>query len=148
MPGKTRQTIRRSLIDSNGREAPPATLAERMATGKALRARCPRSSQARWAPAPNRLNPVEVLKASEKGRLPELLPIRYGRMKASPFSFYRGSAAIMAGDLAGTDATGLRVQACGDCHVSNFGGYASPERRLVFDINDFDETFLPRGSGT
>jgi len=140
MPGKTRQTIRRSLIDSNGREAPPATLAERMATGKALREKCSRSSQAHWTPAANRPNPIDLLKATEKGRLPELLPIRYGRMKESPFSFYRGAAAIMAGDMAGAETTGLRVQACGDCHVSNFGGYASPERRLVFDINDFDET--------
>ncbi len=140
MPGKTRQTIRRNLIDWNGREAPSSTLEERMATGKALREKCPRSSQANWTPAANRPNPIDVLKATEKGRLPELLPIRYGRMKESPFGFYRGAAAIMAGDLAGAETMGIRVQACGDCHVSNFGGYASPERRLVFDINDFDET--------
>jgi uncharacterized protein (DUF2252 family) len=140
MPGKTSTTLRRNVIDGREKEASPVTVEERMATGKALREKCPRGSQANWTPAANRPNPIDVLKATEKGRLPELLPIRYGRMKESPFGFYRGSAAIMAGDLAGIETTGIRVQACGDCHVSNFGGYASPERRLVFDINDFDET--------
>jgi len=140
MPGKTSTTLRRNVIDGREKEASPATIEERMATGKALREKCPRGSQANWTPAANRPNPIDVLKATEKGRLPELLPIRYGRMKESPFGFYRGGAAIMAGDLAGIETTGIRVQACGDCHVSNFGGYASPERRLVFDINDFDET--------
>jgi len=140
MPGKTSTTLRRNVIDGREKEASPVTVEERMATGKALREKCPRGSQANWTPAANRPNPIDVLKATEKGRLPELLPIRYGRMKESPFDFYRGSAAIMAGDLAGIETTGIRVQACGDCHVSNFGGYASPERRLVFDINDFDET--------
>src|SRR5215467_6909571 len=140
MPGTTRQTIRRNRIDRNGREAPPATLAERMATGKALREKCPRGSQANWTPAANRPNPIDVLKATEKGRLPELLPIRYGRMKQSPFGFYRGSAAVMAWDLSKTLTNGIIVQACGDCHAANFGGFASPERRLLFDINDFDET--------
>jgi uncharacterized protein (DUF2252 family) len=140
MPGKTSATLRRNVIDGREKEPSPVTVEERMATGKALREKCPRGSQANWTPAANRPNPIDVLKATEKGRLPELLPIRYGRMKESPFGFYRGSAAIMAGDLAGIETTGIRVQACGDCHVSNFGGYASPERRLVFDINDFDET--------
>ena len=140
MPGKTSTTLRRNVIDGREKEASPVTVEERMTTGKALREKCPRGSQANWTPAANRPNPIDVLKATEKGRLPELLPIRYGRMKESPFGFYRGSAAIMAGDLAGIETTGIRVQACGDCHVSNFGGYASPERRLVFDINDFDET--------
>src|SRR5499427_2262633 len=140
MPGETSTTLRRNVIDGREKEASPVTVEERMATGKALREKCPRGSQANWTPAANRPNPIDVLKATEKGRLPELLPIRYGRMKESPFGFYRGSAAIMAGDLAGIETTGIRVQACGDCHVSNFGGYASPERRLVFDINDFDET--------
>src|SRR5215471_5931005 len=140
MPGKTSTTLRRNVIDGREKEPSPVTVEERMATGKALREKCPRGSQANWTPAANRPNPIDVLKATEKGRLPELLPIRYGRMKESPFGFYRGSAAIMAGDLAGIETTGIRVQACGDCHVSNFGGYASPERRLVFDINDFDET--------
>src|SRR5262249_12272540 len=83
---------------------------------------------------------IRVLEDSSKGRLPELLPIRYGRMLTSPFSFLRGAAAVMAADLAATPATGLRVQACGDCHILNFGAFATPERNLIFDINDFDET--------
>jgi uncharacterized protein (DUF2252 family) len=88
----------------------------------------------------NRFDPIELLKKSDQGRLPELLPIRYARMRQWPFGFFRGAAAVMAADLATTPRTGLRVQACGDCHVSNFGGFGSPERQLVFDINDFDET--------
>ena len=83
---------------------------------------------------------MALLVESSKGRLEDLLPIRYGRMMASPFAFYRGAAAIMASDLAHTPATGLNVQACGDCHLLNFGGFATAERRLIFDINDFDET--------
>jgi len=113
---------------------------ERMSAGKALRQSVPRSSHGEWAVAANRPNPIEVLRDSDRERLPELLPIRYGRMRRSPFAFFRGSAAVMAWDLSKTPATGIRVQACGDCHASNFGGFASPERRLVFDINDFDET--------
>ncbi|HYL47551.1 MAG TPA: DUF2252 domain-containing protein [Candidatus Limnocylindrales bacterium] len=140
MRGKTSPKIRSNVIEWREEEASRATAEERMAAGKALREKVSRSSQAIWVPAANRPDPVEVLKSTEKGRLAELLPIRYGRMKESPFGFYRGAAAIMAEDLAGTDSTGIRVQACGDCHVSNFGGYASPERRLIFDINDFDET--------
>jgi uncharacterized protein (DUF2252 family) len=140
MRGKTSPNIRSNVIEWREEEASRATTEDRMAAGRALREKCPRSSQAKWTPAANRPDPVDVLKSMEKGRLPELLPIRYGRMKESPFGFYRGSAAIMAGDLAGTQSTGLRVQASGDCHISNFGGYASPERRLIFDINDFDET--------
>ncbi len=105
-----------------------------------MRQRVPRSSHSAWAAPPNRPNPVEVLRESDRGRLPELLPIRYGRMRQSPFAFFRGSAAVMAWDLSRTPATGIRVQACGDCHAANFGGFASPERRLLFDINDFDET--------
>src|SRR5579863_9323432 len=113
---------------------------ERMSEGKALRERVSRASQAQWSPPPNRPNPIELLKHTDRGRLAELLPIRYGRMRQSPFAFFRGSAALMAADLAATPSTRLRVQACGDCHVANFGGFGSPERRLVFDINDFDET--------
>jgi uncharacterized protein (DUF2252 family) len=116
------------------------TVEERMTAGKALRERVPRTSHAKWAPAPDRPDPVALLKESDRGRLSELLPIRYGRMRESPFAFYRGAAALMAWDLAATPATKIRVQACGDCHLLNFGGYGSPERRLVFDINDFDET--------
>jgi len=113
---------------------------ERIAAGKALRDRVSRKSQGRWKPASDRPDPVELLKHSDKGRLPELLPIRYGRMSQSPFGFFRGAAAIMAFDLSRTPASGLRVQACGDCHLGNFGGFGSPERQLVFDVNDFDET--------
>ncbi|HTA51916.1 MAG TPA: DUF2252 domain-containing protein [Candidatus Acidoferrum sp.] len=113
---------------------------QRMADGKKLRERVPRSSQAEWKPAPNRPDPLQLLKRADRGRLEALLPIRYARMKQSPFGFFRGSAALMAADLSTTPSTGLRVQACGDCHIANFGGFGSPERRLVFDINDFDET--------
>lgn len=108
-------------------------------TGKELRSRAPRESHADWVPDPDR-NPVQILQEQAENRVQELLPIRYGRMSASPFAFYRGGAAIMAADLAPTPTTGVRVQACGDAHISNFGGYAAPDRRLVFDLNDFDET--------
>ncbi len=116
------------------------TPAERAAVGKAARAQVPRSSQAVFAPAQNRPDPVALLEAQAATRVPELVPIRYGRMLVSPFTFYRGAALIMASDLAATPTSGLRVQACGDAHLSNFGVFASPERELVFDINDFDET--------
>lgn len=116
------------------------TTSQRLAAGKALRAKVPRRSHAGWEPRPDRPDPIDLLRHADKGKLAELLPIRYARMRASPFGFLRGAAALMASDLAATPATGLRVQACGDCHVGNFGGFGSPERRLVFDINDFDET--------
>ena len=116
------------------------SLKERFAIGKALRRRATRRAQGKWVPPANRFDPIELLKKSDHGRLPELLPIRYARMRESAFGFFRGAAAVMAADLATTARTGLHVQACGDCHVSNFGGFGSPERRLVFDINDFDET--------
>jgi uncharacterized protein (DUF2252 family) len=115
-------------------------VAERMAAGKALRERVPRNAHQKWSPAPDRPDPVALLKESDRGRLSELLPIRYGRMRTSPFAFFRGAASLMAWDLAHSPSTKIRVQACGDCHLLNFGGYGSPERRLVFDINDFDET--------
>jgi len=113
---------------------------ERIAAGKALRYRVPRQSHAGWEPPANRRDPIEILKESNQDRLAELVPIRYGRMLPSPFTFLRGSAGLMASDLAGTPTTGLRVQACGDCHLLNFGLFATPERNLIFDINDFDET--------
>jgi len=116
------------------------TFAEREAAGRSLRKKVPRSSHKLWSSPPNRPDPVEFLRTADRGRLAELLPIRYGRMRESPFAFFRGAAALMAADLANTPVTGIRVQACGDCHVSNFGGFGSPERRLIFDINDFDET--------
>src|SRR6516164_7790317 len=108
--------------------------------GKALRDSCPRISHADWKPPADRVDPIEILEVSNKGRLPELIPVRYGRMIPSPFVFYRGAAAIMAAELAHTPATGVRVQCCGDAHPMNFGAFATPERREVFDINDFDET--------
>jgi uncharacterized protein (DUF2252 family) len=120
--------------------APTPNVSERIARGKELRERVPRPAHAQWTAAAGRPDPIELLKASDRGRLTELLPIRYGRMRQSPFAFFRGAAALMAWDLAHTPATGIRIQACGDCHAANFGGFASPERRLVFDINDFDET--------
>ena len=119
---------------------PRGTFQERIALGKKLREKVPRSSHAKWAPPRNRPDPIELLKASDDGRLPALLPIRYARMRESSFAFLRGAAAVMAADLASTPVTGIRVQACGDCHVANFGGFATPERQLVFDVNDFDET--------
>ena len=117
-----------------------ASVDERMQAGKALRAQVPRDSHAAWKRPGDRQDPVALLQASDGDRLPELVPIRYGRMLQSPFAFYRGSAAVMAADLAGTPVTGQRVQACGDCHLMNFGGFATPERNILFDINDFDET--------
>jgi uncharacterized protein (DUF2252 family) len=126
--------------DNSREDSLGPTAEERMTAGRALRERVPRTSHAKWAPAPDRPDPVTLLKESDRGRLAELLPIRYGRMRQSPFAFYRGAAALMAWDLAATPVTKIRVQACGDCHLMNFGGYGSPERRLVFDINDFDET--------
>jgi uncharacterized protein (DUF2252 family) len=98
--------------------------------------------QATWTPPPNRADPIELLIASSAGRIENLVPIRYGRMMASPFAFYRGSASIMASDLSHTPNSGFNLQICGDCHLLNFGGFATPERQLVFDINDFDETSL------
>jgi uncharacterized protein (DUF2252 family) len=115
------------------------TRADRIEEGRALRSSVPRSSHAEWSPAKHR-DPVGILEASNETRVPELIPLRFARMMFSPFAFYRGSAAVMAADLAETPVTGLRVQAIGDAHVSNFGEFMTPERRLVFDINDFDET--------
>jgi uncharacterized protein (DUF2252 family) len=116
------------------------TVAERAARGKATRAEVPRGAHAGWEPPPARADPVKLLEEQAKTRVPELVPIRYGRMLVSPFAFYRGAAAIMAADLADLPRTGLYSQLCGDAHLSNFGGYAAPDRRLVFDVNDFDET--------
>jgi uncharacterized protein (DUF2252 family) len=119
---------------------PHLTIAERAARGKKARADVPRSSHATFEPPANRPDPVALLEAQAQSRVPELVPIRYGRMLVSPFTFYRGAAKIMASDLSHTPLSGLNVQCCGDAHLSNFGVFASPERRLVFDINDFDET--------
>jgi uncharacterized protein (DUF2252 family) len=117
-----------------------AAAGESAAAGKAARDKAPRSSHGEWEPAKGRKDPVKLLEGQAKSRVPELVPIRYGRMLASPFTFFRGAAAIMAMDLAKTPDSGLRVQACGDAHLSNFGVFAAPDRRLVVDVNDFDET--------
>ena len=125
--------------------AEPITVDRRSRTdrkdeGKAMRLAVPLASHAQWHALPHRRDPIEQLIESGVGRAPELLPIRYGRMMQSPFAFYRGTAPIMAADLAGLPSTGIRVQACGDCHLLNFGCFGTPERRLIFAINDFDET--------
>jgi uncharacterized protein (DUF2252 family) len=130
-----------SEVGSGNAQRPgPRTREERLAAGKALRETLPRSSHAGWKASAERRDPIDILEESNRDRLPELVPIRYGRMLRSPFTFLRGSAGLMAYDLATTPTTGLRVQACGDCHLLNFGLFATPERNLVFDLNDFDET--------
>jgi uncharacterized protein (DUF2252 family) len=116
------------------------SVAERVELGKQARAHAPRSSHGHFEPAAKRPDPIDLLEEQARTRVPELVPIRYGRMLESAFAFYRGGARLMAQDLATTPNSGLRVQCCGDAHLSNFGVFASPERRLVFDINDFDET--------
>ena len=116
------------------------SLGEQRRMGKSLRERCPRQSHAQWQPGPDRLDPIHLLETSNAGRIPQLVPVRHGRMLVSPFAFFRGAALNMAADLASTPTTGLRVQACGDCHLSNFGAFATPERRVIFDINDLDDT--------
>jgi uncharacterized protein (DUF2252 family) len=116
-------------VDEDGRE-----------DGRSRREAVPRSSHGEWKPAPDRPDPIEILLASNEGRVEDLIPIRFGRMAVSPFTFLRGSAAVMAADLAPLPTTGLQVQACGDCHLMNFGLFATPERNVVFGLNDFDET--------
>ena len=118
----------------------PRSRAERYAVGKALRKACPRESHAGWKAPSGRRDAVELVLAAEKGRLPGLLPLRHGRMARSAFTFYRGAALTMAADLSSTPTSGIRVQCCGDAHLSNFGGFATPERRVIFSINDLDET--------
>ena len=125
--------------------AEPITVDRRSRTdrkdeGKAMRLAVPLASHAQWKAPSNRRDPIDLLIESSIGREPKLLPIRYGRMMQSPFAFYRGAAAIMAADLAGLPSTGIRVQACGDCHLLNFGSFATPERRQIVSINDFEET--------
>jgi uncharacterized protein (DUF2252 family) len=116
------------------------TVNERVARGKSARADAPRSSHGKWEPAPDRPDPVALLEEQAASRVPMLVPVRYGRMLVSPFTFYRGAALIMASDLAATPASGVTVQLCGDAHLSNFGLFGTPERQMIFDINDFDET--------
>lgn len=121
---------------------------QRRAEGRALRVDVPRSPHAGWTPPADRADPVSLLEERHQNRLPDLVPIRVGRMLVSPFTFLRGAAEVMAHDLASTPTTGIRVQACRDTHLLNFGVFATPERHLVFDVNDFDETLPARGSGT
>src|SRR6476620_11678605 len=116
------------------------TVDERNARGLAARQEAPRSSHGRWEPAPDRPDPVTLLEQQAASRVPDLVPIRHGRMLVSPFTFYRGAALIMAADLAATPVSGVTVQVCGDAHLSNFGLFGTPERQMLFDINDFDET--------
>jgi uncharacterized protein (DUF2252 family) len=115
-------------------------VSERIAAGKAARSKSPRSSHGEWEPASDRRDPVSILEEQDRTRVPELIPIRHARMAVSPFTFYRGAAAVMAADLAATPATSLRVQLCGDAHLTNFGVFAAPDRSLIFDLNDFDES--------
>ena len=116
------------------------TYDQRRLVGRALRSRVPRSAHKAWRPPVDRPDPVDLLEENNRPRLPDLVPVRYGRMLASRFAFLRGSAVIMASDLASTPVTGFRVQACGDAHLGNFGVFGTPERNLIFDVNDFDET--------
>ena len=116
------------------------TVDERLARGKSARVDAPRSSHGKWEPAPDRPDPLALLEEQAATRVPGLVPVRYGRMLVSPFTFYRGAALIMASDLAATPVSGVTVQVCGDAHLSNFGLFGTPERQMIFDINDFDET--------
>ncbi len=134
-----------AVVASDGRgvaggPAPHPSMADRAARGRAARDAVPRSALGVWQPGPERRDPVELLEEQAASRVPELIPIRYGRMSVSPFTFYRGAAMLMAADLATRPRTSLRTQLCGDAHLSNFGAFAAPDRRLVFSVNDFDET--------
>src|SRR5690349_6651119 len=139
-PADAPKRRRRAAAADQPPAVPHLTVDERIARGKAARQEVPRAAHAHFEPSEVRADPVELLERQAQTRVPELVPIRYGRMLVSPFTFYRGAAMIMAHDLAATPRSGLMVQCCGDAHLSNFGAFASPERRLVFDINDFDET--------
>src|SRR6266849_3245370 len=144
MPELDARVCRRQMMNALNIPLPAEpgrrTLAERSAVGRSLRERVPRSSHAAWSPAADRPDPIGLLEEQDRSRLAQFVPIRYGRMIASPFGFLRGSAVVMASDLAATPVTGLLIQMCGDAHFSNFGVYATPERNQVFDVNDFDET--------
>src|SRR5215469_2125211 len=133
---RPRRAARYELDPSAGRLTPE----ERVARGRAARAAVPRESHAMFEPGAGRADPLGLLEEQARTRVPELVPVRYGRMMISPFTYFRGAALPMAADLAGTPVSGLAVQACGDAHLSNFGIFGSAERRLLFDVNDFDET--------
>ena len=135
--------------DTDGARTPPfasawrrahLTADQRVARGRAARVEAPRSAHIRWTPRPDRPDPIALLEEQAASRVPQLVPIRYGRMLVSPFTFYRGAALIMASDLAATPVSRVTVQLCGDAHLSNFGLFGTPERQMIFDINDFDET--------
>src|SRR5271166_1609203 len=149
-PSVTTLDVKRAARRKEDKVDPPGPVApgdvahtpspdERVQVGKALRDRVPRAQHRTWKKE-NRPDPIDILHAADADRLPDLVPIRYGRMLQSPFAFYRGAAGVMAADLATTPDIGIHVQACGDCHLMNFGGFATPERNILFDINDFDET--------
>ncbi len=138
--GKVTKLSTRKEIPETKRPVHSVPANDLLAAGKRLRDTVPRANQGEWKRHKDRAEPIELLQASDAGRVPELIPIKYGRMLQTPFTFYRGSAAIMASDLATTPSMGVNVQACGDCHLMNFGGFATPERNIAFDINDFDET--------
>jgi hypothetical protein len=135
---KTKSDRRTGAARALGSAPPYLSADERRAEGKALRDAAPRTAHAGWKPPKGRRDPIEIVSESNVGRLPTLVPIRFGRMSSSAFAFYRGAAALMAADLAHTPSSGLRVQACGDAHLMNFGGFATPERNVIFDINDLD----------
>ncbi|MGE5292460.1 MAG: DUF2252 domain-containing protein [Micromonosporaceae bacterium] len=139
-PSESATAVRRTRAQAPTRPPARLTPAERAARGKQARAAVPRASHAAFDPPADRPDPVDLLERQAASRVPELVPVRYGRMLASPFTYFRGAALPMASDLARTPVSGLTVQACGDAHLSNFGMFASPERRLIFDLNDFDET--------
>jgi uncharacterized protein (DUF2252 family) len=135
-----RSDSRPSRVEEAGTFALRPSRAELIARGEACRKRCPRGSHAVWIAPPDRPDPLRLVEEGNAGRIPELIPLRHGRMLSSPFTFYRGTAVIMAADLAGTPTTGIRVQTCGDAHLGNFRCFATPERRVIFDIHDLDET--------
>jgi hypothetical protein len=138
--GRTAKKARRDQKRRRGVLDLPKAIEERLAEGRVERESVPLETHGEWATPDRRPDPVGILEKQNATRVPELVPIRHGRMIVSPFTFYRGSAAIMACDLSRTPTTGLRVQCCGDAHLSNFGVFAAPDRRVVFDLNDFDET--------
>jgi uncharacterized protein (DUF2252 family) len=138
VPGQAR--VRGAVSQESAWRRRHLSVEERQARGRAARTAAPRSEHARWQPGPDRPDPIALLEEQAADRVPELIPVRYGRMLVNPFTFYRGAALIMAADLATTPRSGIEVQLCGDAHLSNFGGFGTPERRMIFDINDFDET--------
>lgn len=140
MGKKRRSTAKKQTLQTSPSLLRHPTKDELYAMGKSLRQACPRHTHADWKPSKDRANPLALMAEGNKGRMPQLIPVRHGRMLKSPFTFYRGAALNMAADLAHTPVSGIRVQACGDCHLVNFGSYATPERRIIFEINDLDET--------